>query len=40
MITANDIKTRGVKTIVEDLKHTDRVGITVRGKFKYVPYLT
>lgn len=36
MITANDIKTRGVKAIEEHLEHSDRVGITVRGKIKYV----
>tara|TARA_R110000737_G_scaffold350466_1_gene389555 strand:+ start:575 stop:823 length:249 start_codon:yes stop_codon:yes gene_type:complete len=36
MITANDIKTRGVKVIEEHLEHKDRVGITVRGKIKYV----
>jgi len=36
MITANDIKTRGVKAIEAKLEHADRVGITVRGKVKYV----
>ena len=36
MITANEIKTRGVKAIEEHLKKSDRVGITVRGKVKYV----
>jgi len=36
MITANEIKTRGVKVIEEQLEHADRVGITVRGKVKYV----
>ena len=36
MITANDIKTRGVKAIEEALKKRDRVPITVRGKVKYV----
>jgi len=36
MITANDLKTRGVKAIEESLQESDRVGITVRGKLKYV----
>ena len=36
MITANDLKTRGVKAIEEQLQDSDRVGITVRGKLKYV----
>ncbi len=36
MITANDLKTRGVKAIEEQLQESDRVGITVRGKLKYV----
>ena len=36
MITANDLKTRGVKAIEEQLQDADRVGITVRGKLKYV----
>lgn len=36
MITANEIKTRGVKAIEEALQERPRVGITVRGKVKYV----
>ncbi len=36
MITANELKTRGVKAIEEQLKESDRTGITVRGKVKYV----
>lgn len=36
MITANDIKTKGVKAIEAELEHSGRVGITVRGKVKYV----
>lgn len=36
MLTANDIKTRGVKAIADALEKRDRVPITVRGKVKYV----
>jgi hypothetical protein len=36
MITANEIKTRGVKAIEEKLKDRDLAPITVRGKTKYV----
>ena len=36
MITANELKTRGVKAIAEVLEHREEVGITVRGKVKYV----
>ncbi len=36
MITANDIKTRGVKAIEEGLSQDDRLSISVRGKVKYV----
>ncbi len=36
MITANEIKTRGVKAIEEALQERPQVGITVRGKVKYV----
>jgi hypothetical protein len=36
MLTANDIKTRGVKAIEEALTERDRAAITVRGKVKYV----
>lgn len=36
MLTANDIKTRGVKAIEEALEKRERVPITVRGKVKYV----
>ncbi|MEO6130499.1 MAG: hypothetical protein ABIQ02_01535 [Saprospiraceae bacterium] len=36
MITANDIKTKGVKAIEEGLTHDDRLGLSVRGKVKYV----
>lgn len=36
MLTANDIKTRGVKAIDEEMEKREEVGITVRGKVKYV----
>jgi len=36
MLTANEIKTRGVKAIADALEKRDRVPITVRGKVKYV----
>lgn len=36
MITANDIKTRGVKAIEEAMEQDDRQEITVRGQVKYV----
>jgi hypothetical protein len=36
MITANDIKTRGVKAIEEGLKEEDRLSISVRGEVRYV----
>ncbi len=36
MITANDIKTRGVKAIEDGLTKDDRLSITVRGRVKYV----
>lgn len=36
MITANEIKTRGVKAIEESLKDRDLAPISVRGKTKYV----
>jgi len=36
MITANDIKTRGVKAIEEGLNKDDRLSISVRGRVKYV----
>lgn len=36
MIAANDLKVRGVKAIEEEMEHFDEVGITVRGKVKYV----
>lgn len=36
MISANDIKTRGVKAIDEGMSKDDRLQITVRGKVKYV----
>ncbi len=36
MLTANDIKIRGVKAIEEEMEKYDEVGITVRGKVKYV----
>jgi len=36
MITANDIKTRGVKAIEDGLTQDDRLSITVRGRVKYV----
>lgn len=36
MIAANDLKTKGVKVLDEALEHYDEVGVTVRGKVKYV----
>ena len=36
MITANELKTRGVTAIKEQLKNQDGVAITVRNKVKYV----
>jgi len=36
MITANDLKTRGIKAIEEQLIDQPEVAITVRGKVKYV----
>ena len=36
MITANDIKTKGVKAIEEGLSKDDRLILSVRGKVKYV----
>lgn len=36
MITANDIKVRGVKAIEEGLKKDDRLSITVRGEVRYI----
>jgi len=36
MITANELKVKGVKAIAEKLEDRDEVGITVRGKVKYV----
>ena len=36
MIAANDLKVRGLKAIDEEMEHYDEVGITVRGKVKYV----
>ena len=36
MITANDIKTKGVKAIEEGLSKDDRLGVSVRGKVKYI----
>jgi len=36
MITANDIKTKGVKAIEEGLSKDDRLSVSVRGKVKYV----
>ncbi len=36
MLTANDIKTRGVKAIDEEMENREEVGISVRGKVKYV----
>jgi len=40
MITANDIKIRGVKAIEEGLKKDDRLSITVRGEVRYVVLTT
>jgi len=36
MITANDLKTKGVKAIEEQLAQTSEVAITVHGTVKYV----
>jgi len=36
MITANELKTKGVKALDEKFKKSDEIGITVRGKMKYV----
>ncbi len=36
MITANDLKVKGVKAIEEQLANIQEVGISVRGKVKYV----
>ena len=36
MITANELKTKGVSAIEKILKVQDEVAITVRGKVKYV----
>lgn len=36
MIAANELKVRGLKAIEESLNDFDEVGITVRGKLKYV----
>lgn len=36
MITANDIKIRGVKAIEEAMAQDDRLEISVRGRVKYV----
>ena len=35
-ITANELKTRGVATIHEALKHQDEAMISVRGRERYV----
>lgn len=36
MITANDIKIKGVKAIEDGLSKDDRLSVSVRGKIKYV----
>ena len=36
MITANDLKTRGIKAIEENLNGHNEVGITVHGRVKYI----
>ncbi len=36
MITANDLKVKGVKAIEEGLKDSEEVSISVRGKVKYI----
>ncbi len=36
MITANELKIRGIKAIEDQLKDQPEVAITVRGKVKYV----
>ncbi len=36
MITANELKTKGIKAIEEQLSQTSEAAITVHGKVKYV----
>jgi len=36
IITANELKTKGVKAIEQKIKNNDRLLLTVRGKTKYV----
>ena len=36
MITANELKIKGIKALEEHLKDQKEIGITVRGKTKYV----
>ncbi len=36
MITANDLKTKGVAAIAANLNEREEVSITVRGKVKYI----
>lgn len=36
MITANELKTKGIKAIEEQLGQTPEAAITVHGKVKYV----
>ena len=36
MITANELKTKGIKAIEEQLLQTSEAAITVHGKVKYV----
>ncbi len=36
MLAANDLKVKGVKAIEEEMEHFDEVGITERGKVKFV----
>lgn len=36
MITANELKTKGIKAIEEQLAQTPEAAITVHGKVKYV----
>ncbi len=36
VVTANDIKTKGIKAFEDYLKDHDEIGISIRGKVKYV----
>ena len=36
MISANDLKVKGVKAIKEELEHAKEVAISIRGKVTYI----